>query len=155
MPSALLWPGGRMGCGGITSPGDQGSGQSGEKDAQAAFDFGGAVVGGQDGGEASQLGEFADRQVVKAEPQHVVGFVGILDEFLELVEHVAVQEPELLYGKVAKPVVGLLTRGAFLRSWRLMATGGFELDVPDIPLTLPRSGTPAGRTGRRSRRCGW
>ena len=30
---------------------------------------------------------------VKAEPQHVVGFVGILDEFLELVVHVAVQNP--------------------------------------------------------------
>jgi hypothetical protein len=41
-------------------------------------------------------------------------------------------------------VAGLLTRGAFLRSWRLRATGGLELDVPDTPLTLPRSGTPAG-----------
>jgi hypothetical protein len=57
---------------------DQGGGQSGEEDAQAAFEFGGAVVGGQ---------------AVKAEPQHVAGFAGILDEFLELVVHVAVQNP--------------------------------------------------------------
>ena len=28
---------------------------------------------------------------------------------------------ELLFGKVAGPVAGLLTRGAFLRHWRLMA----------------------------------
>jgi hypothetical protein len=37
--------------------------------------------------------EFADRQAVNAEPQHVAGFAGIPGEFLELVEHVAVQNP--------------------------------------------------------------
>ena len=29
----------------------------------------------------------------KAEPQHVVGFAGIIDEFLALVVHVAVHNP--------------------------------------------------------------
>src|SRR5215831_5269172 len=38
---------------------------------------------------------------------------------------------ELLFAKVAGPVAGLSTRGAFLRDWRLMAIDGFELDVPD------------------------
>ena len=44
-------------------------------------------------GGASQLGEFADRQAGKAEPQHVTAFAGILGEFLALVEHVAVHNP--------------------------------------------------------------
>ena len=63
---------------------------------------------------------------------------------------------ELLFGKVAEPVAGLLTRGAFLRDWRLMAIDGFELDVPDTRPTPRRSGTPQARgSARRSRRCGW
>ncbi len=69
-------------------------GQPGEQDVEAAFELGGAVVGGQDGGEAAEQGEFADRQPVQAEPQQVVGLVGVVDEFLELVQDVAVQEPE-------------------------------------------------------------
>jgi Insertion element 4 transposase N-terminal len=36
-----------------------------------------------------------------------------------------------LFATVAVPVADLLTRGAFLGSWRLMATGGFEWDAPD------------------------
>src|ERR1019366_3259600 len=32
---------------------------------------------------------------------------------------------ELLFDQVAAPVAGLLTRGAFLRGWRLMAIDGF------------------------------
>ena len=71
-----------------------GGGEPGEEDVEAAFEFGGAVVGGQGGGEAAQQGEFADRQPVQAEPQQVVGLVGVLDEFLQLVQDVAVQEPE-------------------------------------------------------------
>jgi len=38
---------------------------------------------------------------------------------------------KFLVDRVAVPVVGLLTRGQFLRDWRLMAIDGFELDVPD------------------------
>ena len=51
---------------------------------------------------------------------------------------------ELLFGKVAEPVAGLLTRGAFLRDWRLMAIDGFELDVPDTPANAAAFGYPAG-----------
>ena len=72
----------------------QRGGQAGEEDVEAAFEFGGAVVGGQGGGEAAQQGEFADRQPVQAQPQQVVGLVRVLDEFLQLVEDVAVQESE-------------------------------------------------------------
>ncbi len=51
---------------------------------------------------------------------------------------------ELLYGKVAQPVAGLLTRGAFLRGWRLMAVDGFELDVPDTPANAAAFGYASG-----------
>jgi hypothetical protein len=51
---------------------------------------------------------------------------------------------ELLFGKVAVPVAGELTRGAFLRDWRLMAIDGFELDVPDTPANAAAFGYPAG-----------
>ena len=74
--------------------GGQCGGQPGQEDVEAAFEFGGAVVGGQDGGEAAQQREFADRQPVQAQPQQVVGLVRFLDEFLQLVEDVAVQEAE-------------------------------------------------------------
>jgi Insertion element 4 transposase N-terminal len=51
---------------------------------------------------------------------------------------------ELLFGKVAVPVAGELTRGAFLRHWRLMAIDGFELDVPDSPANAAAFRYPAG-----------
>jgi Insertion element 4 transposase N-terminal/Transposase DDE domain len=51
---------------------------------------------------------------------------------------------ELLFGKVAEPVAGELTRGAFLRHWRLMAIDGFELDVPDTAANAAAFGYPAG-----------
>jgi Insertion element 4 transposase N-terminal len=51
---------------------------------------------------------------------------------------------ELLFAKVAVPVAGELTRGAFLRDWRLMAIDGFELDVPDTPANAAAFGYPAG-----------
>jgi hypothetical protein len=50
----------------------------------------------------------------------------------------------LLFDRVAVPVAGLLTRGAFLRAWRLMAIDGFELDVPDTPANAVAFGYPAG-----------
>jgi hypothetical protein len=55
---------------------------------------------------------------------------------------------ELLFAKVAGPVAGLSTRGAFLREWRLMAIDGFELDVPDTPANAAAFGYGAG--GSRS-----
>jgi hypothetical protein len=51
---------------------------------------------------------------------------------------------ELLFDRVAVPVAGVLTRGAFLRGWRLMAIDGFELDVPDTPANAAAFGYPAG-----------
>jgi hypothetical protein len=57
---------------------------------------------------------------------------------------------ELLFDKVAVPVAGELTRGAFLRHWRLMAIDGFELDVPDTPPGQRRGvRVPRRRAGRR------
>jgi hypothetical protein len=51
---------------------------------------------------------------------------------------------ELLFGTVAVPVAGLLTCGAFLRDWRLMAIDGFELDVADTAANAAAFGYPAG-----------
>jgi Insertion element 4 transposase N-terminal len=51
---------------------------------------------------------------------------------------------ELLFDRVAGPVAGSLTRGAFLRGWRLMAVDGFELDVPDTAANAAAFGYPAG-----------
>jgi hypothetical protein len=51
---------------------------------------------------------------------------------------------ELLFDRVAVPVAGVLTRGAFMRHWRLMAIDGFELDVPDTPANAAAFGYPAG-----------
>jgi Insertion element 4 transposase N-terminal len=55
---------------------------------------------------------------------------------------------ELLFDRVAGPVAGELTRGAFLRGWRLMAIDGFELDVPDTPANAAAFGYPAGARER-------
>ena len=38
-----------------------------------------------------------------------------------------------IFARVAVPVADLLTRGAFLGAWRLMAIDGFEWDAPDTP----------------------
>ena len=54
---------------------------------------------------------------------------------------------ELLFGKVAVPVAGELTRGAFLRQWRLMAIDGFDLDVPDTPANAGAFGVSRRRAG--------
>jgi hypothetical protein len=51
---------------------------------------------------------------------------------------------ELLFDQVAVPVAGQLTRGAFLRTWRLMAIDGFTLDVPDTAANAAAFGYPAG-----------
>ena len=49
------------------------------------------VAGGR---QRTQLGEFGDGEPVQTEPEHVVGFLGSLDDLLQLVEDVAVQEAE-------------------------------------------------------------
>lgn len=49
-----------------------------------------------------------------------------------------------LFDRVAVPVAGVLTRGAFLRHWRMMAIDGFELDVPDTPANAAAFGYPVG-----------
>ena len=90
--------------------GGQRVGQAGEEDVEAALELGGAVVGGQGGGEAAQQGKFADRQPVQAQPQQVVGLVRVLDEFLQLVQDVAVQESE--QGPVDVQGVGSAEPGA-------------------------------------------
>jgi Insertion element 4 transposase N-terminal len=38
-----------------------------------------------------------------------------------------------VFEQVAGPVADTLTRGAWLRGWRLVAIDGFEVDVPDTP----------------------
>jgi hypothetical protein len=38
-----------------------------------------------------------------------------------------------VFEQVAGPVADTLTRGAWLRRWRLLAIDGFEVDVPDTP----------------------
>jgi hypothetical protein len=55
--------------------------QSAEEDVEAAFEFGSSVVAGEIGGKAAEDGKFADRQPVQAKAEHVVGLVGVLDEF--------------------------------------------------------------------------
>src|ERR1700678_2295229 len=74
--------------------GRQGGAQPGEQDVQAAFEFGSAVVAAQDRGQVAEQGELADREPVQAQPEQVIGLVGVLDELLQLIQDVAVQEAE-------------------------------------------------------------
>ncbi len=45
-----------------------------------------------------------------------------------------------VFERVAEPVGGMLTRGARLRGWRLLAIDGFEVDVPDTPANAAEFG---------------
>jgi hypothetical protein len=47
-----------------------------------------------------------------------------------------------LFAQVARPVADLLTRGAFLGPWRLMAVDGFEWDAPDTKENAEAFGYP-------------
>jgi hypothetical protein len=47
-----------------------------------------------------------------------------------------------IFARVAVPVADLLTRGAFLGAWRLMAIDGFEWDAPDTPGNAAAFGHP-------------
>ena len=60
-----------------------------------------------------------------------------------------------LFSRVAVPAADLLTRGAFLGSWRLMSIDGFEWEVPDSEENAAAFGYPGTGDGRRSRRRGW
>ena len=48
-----------------------------------------------------------------------------------------------LFDRVAVPVAGYGTKGAWLQSRRLMAVDGFALDVPDTPSNVAAFGTPS------------
>jgi len=54
-----------------------------------------------------------------------------------------------LFSRVAVPAADLLTRGAFLGSWRLMSIDGFEWEVPDSEENAAAFGYPG--TGDRGR----
>ena len=60
----------------------EGGGQAGQQQIEAAVEFGGAVVGGQGGGQCTQDGEFGDREPVQTEAEYVIGFLGTLDDLL-------------------------------------------------------------------------
>jgi hypothetical protein len=53
-----------------------------------------------------------------------------------------------IFARVAVPVADLLTRGAFLGAWRLMAIDGFEWDAPDTPGNAAAFGYPGSGPDR-------
>ena len=61
-----------------------------------------------------------------------------------------------VFEQVAAPVADMLTRGAWLRRWRLVAIDGFEVDLPDTPGNAAEFGY-AGSGDNRSAfpRRGW
>jgi hypothetical protein len=54
-----------------------------------------------------------------------------------------------VFEQVAEPVGSASTRGAWLRSWRVLAIDGFDVDVPDTPGNAAEFGY-AGSGGNRS-----
>jgi hypothetical protein len=95
------------------------------------------------GARLRSRGEFADRQAVKAEPQHVAGFTGILGEFLSSLSawpcrtRIAVWQGGRAGGRPADPR-GVLEQLAAESDRRLRARR-----PPDTPLTLPPPGQHA------------
>jgi len=53
-----------------------------------------------------------------------------------------------VFETVAGPVADTLTRGAWLRGWRLMAIDGFDLDIPDTPANAAEFGYAGSGDGR-------
>jgi hypothetical protein len=53
-----------------------------------------------------------------------------------------------VFEQVAGPVADALTRGAWLRRWRLLAIDGFEVDVPDTPGNAAEFGYSGSGEGR-------
>jgi hypothetical protein len=84
-----------------------------------------ALLGRQGGAAAVQLVPLA----LEFGQGDDLGQVGI-EQPLLLAVHLA---HGLADARVAVPVAGQLTRGAFLGAWRLMSIDGFEWDVPDTP----------------------
>jgi Insertion element 4 transposase N-terminal len=98
-------------------------------------------------------GRAAERSDGKLPPHVMVYFAMALALFAE-------EDYEEVAARLAGQVAGELTREAFLRNWRLMAIDGFELDVPDTPITtttnhraswLPASTPTAASNWRTSR----
>jgi hypothetical protein len=54
-----------------------------------------------------------------------------------------------VFEQVAEPIGAASTRGAWLRSWRVLAIDGFDVDVPDTPANAAEFGY-AGSGGNRS-----
>ena len=54
-----------------------------------------------------------------------------------------------VFEQVVEPVGSMLTRGAMLRSWRVLAIDGFDVDVPDTPANAAEFGY-AGSGDNRS-----
>jgi hypothetical protein len=59
-------------------------------------------------------------------------------------ERLGVEPLRDIFAQVGVPVADLLTRGAFLGGWRLMAIDGFEWDAPDTPGNAAAFGYPGG-----------
>src|SRR5262245_40469233 len=53
----------------------------------------------------------------------------------------------LLFERVCRPLATPRTRGAFYRSWHLVAVDGSTLDVPDTPSNVDAFGKPGSRQG--------
>ena len=126
--------------------GSKSCGKPGEHDVESAFEFGGAVVARQHGGQTAQKGELADRQPVQAQPQQVVSLIGVFDDFLEFVKYVAVQEAE--QGPVDVQCV---------RSGE--ASAGERRETSSSGRSVPRgrsaSGVASGRVTSNGTTCGW
>ena len=79
--------------------------EAGDDDGEAFVEFGGAVVGGQDGSEGAQARELGDGEAVQSEAEHVVDLVGVVDLLLQFVLDVAVEEPDEQAGGIGLRVV--------------------------------------------------
>ncbi len=53
-----------------------------------------------------------------------------------------------VFEQVAEPVADTMTRGAWLRGWRLLAIDGFDVDVPDSPGNAAEFGYAGSGTNR-------
>jgi len=53
-----------------------------------------------------------------------------------------------VFEQVAGPVADMMTRGAWLRGWRLLAIDGFEVDLPDSPANAAEFGYAGSGTNR-------
>ena len=54
----------------------------------------------------------------------------------------------VLFDRVCRPLATEATRGAFYRSWRVVAVDGTTFDVPDTPSNVDRFGRPGSSRGQ-------